>query len=71
MIRGKNIFRCDECGKIFINNDIELAATVFSAPTKCKRCGSWHTYPLCALLYKPMYKRIWKEMDTRNNNENH
>lgn len=61
MIRGKNIFRCTNCGKIFIGLDIEWQATVYSMPVQCPKCGSKHTLPL--LASKRVYEGIWKTMD--------
>lgn len=33
MYRGKNIFRCTQCGKIFLAPDFEYAATTYSGST--------------------------------------
>lgn len=40
MVRGKQIFRCPKCGKIFTALDIEYNATVFSCPMPCPKCGA-------------------------------
>ncbi len=61
MIRGKSIFVCDNCKKVFVGMDVELAATVFSQPLVCPRCGSRHTKPL--FESKRLYKEIWNRLD--------
>lgn len=66
MFRGRCILRCDNCGKVFRDMDIELIATVFTAPQKCPRCGSMHTMPLFLPFYRPFYKKIWKDIDKTN-----
>lgn len=63
MIRGNTIFRCTNCGKIFSAPDVELNATIFSAPQLCKRCGSIRTYPISNILFKSFYKKIWEKME--------
>ncbi len=70
MVRGTTFFICDECGKKFLAPDIEYMATVYSAPQKCPKCGSWHTMPIGigSLLGKmnpdrAFYKKIWENMD--------
>lgn len=45
MLRGKRTFICDNCGHKFEGFDIEWNCTAFSAPLKCPKCGSFHTYP--------------------------
>lgn len=61
MYRGMNIFRCTQCGKIFVAPDVELGATVYSVPMPCKRCGSIRTLP----IFKSFYKSIWEDMEKR------
>jgi len=64
MIRGKTVFKCDNCGHKFIGIDAELGATVLTAPVKCPKCGSYHTYPPSFFgLNKSIYKKIWEGMD--------
>ncbi|MDE5608743.1 MAG: hypothetical protein K2I64_07405 [Muribaculaceae bacterium] len=66
MIRGVIPFYCSECGNRFIAIDVELGASVFSAPVRCGRCGSMHTRPwsiLPAAIANRSYKAIWKKMD--------
>ena len=38
--------------------DIELIATVFTAPQKCPRCGSMHTMPLFPHFIDPFTKKF-------------
>lgn len=64
MLRGKTTFTCDECGNKFEGPDIEWAATVYTVPQPCPKCGSRHTYPKSLFgLNKTMYKKIWESMD--------
>lgn len=70
MVRGSCFFRCDNCNHRFSGPDIEFSATVLSAPLKCPKCGSGHTYPsnwLLPVLDFPsfIYKKIWKDDDAR------
>lgn len=65
MYRGKNIFRCTQCSKIFVAPDWEYCATVYSAPQPCKRCGSIRTLPVYHILFKSFYKSIWEDMEKR------
>ncbi len=60
MLRGKNIFRCTKCHKVFFILDIEWQATRFSTPVPCPKCGSKNTLPL--LASKGEYERIWETM---------
>ena len=70
MIRGKTTFKCDNCGNEFIGIDAELAATVFTAPVKCPKCGSIRTYPPGLFgLNKMFYKKIWGAMEKNNEME--
>ena len=70
MIRGINLFICDECKKKFIALDIEYCATAFSVPPHCPKCNSQHTMPiglgsLFSILSPKwnIYKNIWDNMD--------
>ena len=38
-------FVCDDCGHKFEGMDCEYCASVYTAPVKCPKCGSWHTMP--------------------------
>ena len=40
MERGKTLFRCPKCGKVFIAPDFEENATTLSVPMACPRCGT-------------------------------
>ena len=66
MLRGKKTFKCDDCGHTFKAFDIELAATVFSHPMPCPKCGSRHTMPksLLSVMEKGVYRKIWEMNDT-------
>ena len=66
MLRGKKSFKCDDCGHTFKAFDIELAATVFSQPMPCPKCGSRHTMPksLLSFMEKGVYRKIWEINDT-------
>ena len=66
MLRGKKTFKCDDCGHTFKAFDIELAATVFSQPMPCPKCGSRHTMPksLLSFMEKGVYRKIWEMNDT-------
>lgn len=72
MIRGTITFKCDQCGHKFKGPDIEYLATTLSMPLECPQCGSFHTYPsrsLLAFVNRPVYKRIWKDLDKQNGKE--
>ena len=66
MLRGKKTFKCDDCDHTFKAFDIELAATVFSQPMPCPKCGSRHTMPksLLSFMEKGVYRKIWEMNDT-------
>ena len=64
MVRGKTLFICTECKKVFMAPDVEYGAMVYSVPMPCKRCGSRRTLPVFQLLAYPVYKGIW-EADAR------
>ena len=40
MLRGTKKFKCGQCGHVFEGPDVELNATVASAPVPCPKCGS-------------------------------
>lgn len=65
MIRGNIKFRCDKCGHIFENLDIEWRATTYSQPMPCPKCGSNHTMPNSFLwfLHRIVYQKIWNDLD--------
>ena len=63
MFRGKSIFRCTECGKIFIGKNIEYDATIYSFPQPRKRCGGIRTLPVLHSIFTSVYKKIWKNME--------
>ena len=65
MLRGITKFKCDDCGHTFKAFDIELAATVYSQPMPCPKCGSRHTMPksLLSFMEKEVYRKIWEEME--------
>lgn len=67
MYRGKNVFRCTQCGKIFVASDFEYVATTYSVPQPCKRCGSIRTLPAYHILFKSVYKKIWEDMEKIKN----
>ena len=66
MILGKTKFKCDDCGHIFKEFDIELAATAYSQPMPCPKCGSRHTMPVSffGCTDRETYKKIWEMNDT-------
>ncbi len=66
MLRGTTTFVCDECGHKFEGFEMEWNASVFPAPQRCQDCGSMHPYPRWEWLYKPAYRKIWKQLDERN-----
>lgn len=66
MIRGKMLFRCSKCKKIFVAPDMEYCASILSTPMPCPRCGSIRTMPLYAYLNPfniSIYKKIWETME--------
>ncbi len=64
MIRGITKFKCHSCGHVFKGMDMEYAATAFSVPLKCPECGSIRTCPRYTFFSLPVYKEIWKSMET-------
>lgn len=73
MIRGKMIFICTKCKKIFIAPDIEYCASVLSVPMPCPRCDSIRTMPLSLFYFSQLfiYKKIWKQMEENRENREH
>ena len=69
MVRGKTLFICTKCRKIFWALDVEYGAMVYSVPMPCKRCGSIRTMPLL-MPYYWVYKGIWESMEEERNNKN-
>jgi DNA-directed RNA polymerase subunit RPC12/RpoP len=70
MYRGQTLFKCTQCGKRFMGPDIELAATVLTAPCKCPQCGSIRTRPsrlvnLFSWTSDFTYRKIWEDMEKR------
>ncbi len=65
MVRGKTIFICTKCKKVFWAPDIEYGAMVYSMPMPCKRYGSRRTLPLFQLTYYTVYKKIWEVMEKK------
>jgi len=55
MLRGITKFTCDDCGNKFMALDMEWNATVFTAPARCPKCGSMHTYPSDCLAGKSLF----------------
>ena len=45
MLRGKTLFKCDDCGRRFRAPEIEYKGSAASMPQPCPDCGSLHTYP--------------------------
>lgn len=76
MFRGFTKFTCDNCGNKFMGLDCEWQCTAYTAPVKCPKCGSMHTYPSGYItafpfgglfgLIKSFYRDIWKSMDERH-----
>ena len=66
---GYNLFKCDECKKIFIGPHYEYAASILASPLKCPICSSYHTYPLIQFYNKFIYKKIWEETDKDNKHQ--
>ena len=76
MLRGIRTFVCDNCGNKFEGMDCEYMATAYTAPVKCPKCGSMHTYPSgydIAFLFgglfglkKAFYRKMWKNIDSKN-----
>lgn len=72
MVRGKTLFRCTKCNKIFSALDIEWNATVFSVPMRCPKCESIRTLPfsLYSFFSSGVYEDIWKIMEQREKEQN-
>ena len=43
MVRGKTLFICTECKKVFLTPDVEYGAMTYSVPMPCERCGNIRT----------------------------
>ena len=67
MIRGKTLFICTKCKKVYLAPDVEYGAMVYSVPMPCKRCGSIRTLPLSQLSAYSVYKGIWETMEKNKN----
>ena len=67
MLRGITKFKCDNCDHTFKAFDIELAATVYSQPMPCPKCGSRHTMPVSffGCTDRKTYMKIWEMMDKK------
>ena len=67
MLRGKETFKCDDCGHTFEALDIEWQATAYSQPMPCPKCGSRHTMPktLLSFMEKGVYRKIWEQMENK------
>ena len=66
MIFGMTKFKCDNCGKTFRGVSAEWQCTVYTAPVRCPKCGSWHTMPKSIFPFftnKTVYEKIWKSID--------
>lgn len=70
MVRGKTLFICTECKKVFMAPDVEYGAMAYSVPMPCKRCGSRRTLPVFQLLTYPVYKGIWETIEREKNEKN-
>ncbi len=69
MINGIAIFKCSECGKIFIAPAAEYSASAIVAPMPCLRCGSRKTMPLFS-YFNPFSRKIYKEIwEQQSNNK--
>lgn len=65
MYRGTRTFICTKCRHKFKAMDIELMATVYSAPQPCPECGSIRTRPisLTPYLHNKIYEVIWDRLE--------
>ena len=70
MYRGMIKFVCDDCGHKFEGMDCEYCASVYTAPVKCPKCGSWHTMPsgINGSFKRKIYNMIWESIDERQGN---
>lgn len=51
MLRGKTLFICTHCWRIFKSWDIEEGGTVFTMPMPCPKCGKkCHEFSLVGLV---------------------
>jgi len=69
MLIGTINFKCDDCNNVFVGPNMEWNATVFPAPCKCPKCGSFHTMPAGAFFQKSIYKEIWESIDASRKNQ--
>lgn len=72
MVRGITRFKCNGCGNKFKWLDIEWNATVYTAPARCPKCGSMHTYPVGLFSIfgpHPIYVNIWKTIDKQSTSD--
>ena len=68
MYRGKTLFKCTECGHLFVAPDIELGATSLSVPQRCPKCESIRTRPaspLGGLGQNKKYEGIWEKWNPK------
>lgn len=67
MYRGFALFKCTQCGEKFKAPDIEYAATVYSMPQPCPKCGSIRTRPISLFgkVTEEVYRGIWERMEKR------
>ena len=59
--KNPDINKADLCASF------EYAATTYSVPQPCKRCGSIRTLPAYHILFKSVYKKIWEDMEKIKN----
>jgi DNA-directed RNA polymerase subunit RPC12/RpoP len=71
MYRGQRLFICTKCGNRFWGMDIELMATVYSAPLTCPKCGSIRTRPVSLMprAANKVYEVIWKRLEEDKNKD--
>lgn len=65
MYRGTKTFICTKCGHKFKAMDIELMATIYSAPQTCPECRSIRTRPVSFTPHidNMVYKVIWNKLE--------
>ena len=65
MYRGNITFKCTRCGNRFTAPDYEYAATIYTCPQRCPKCGSMRTRPagLFSWLNEWVYREIWRRME--------
>ena len=64
MIKGKTIFRCTNCHKVFVGIDVELQNDVCLTPIQYLRYGNISVLPI--FTSKLVCKRIWQTMSYMN-----